>query len=86
MDKEIYNEVRCNFLDQDGWWDVDAWKTDRPNEEGRVVARIKDSTAEVVFYVKEAQNSPLVRGAIEDRRKKILQKMPDYAARHYSCR
>lgn len=46
-----YKEVRCNFLnDEDGFWRVDAWKTDDDNEEGRTVALI-DSTSDRVIYI-----------------------------------
>lgn len=46
-----YKEVRCNFLnEEDGFWRVDAWKTDDDNEEGRTVALI-DSTSDRVIYL-----------------------------------
>ena len=43
MNSTIYSEVRIHHYDDiEQYWCVDAWKTDDPNEEGRVVATIDD--------------------------------------------
>ena len=40
-----YSEVKCTHH-EDGFWVVDAWKTDDQNEEGQVIAVINDVTGD----------------------------------------
>lgn len=46
----FWGEIRCDYLNPEGYWTVDAWKTFDDNEEGKVIAAIDDETGKV-FYV-----------------------------------
>ena len=46
--ESIYSEIRCDYLNPEGYWTVDAWSGD--NENGKVIAAIDADTAKV-FYV-----------------------------------
>lgn len=51
-----WSEIRCNFYDeQDGFWRVDAWKTNDNDEEGKVIAMIDSVTSRVVYVDKSAR-------------------------------
>lgn len=60
-----YSEVRINHFDDiESCWCVDAWQTPDDNEEGRVVAKIKDN-GDIVWLDKDAETDPYVREEIE---------------------
>lgn len=49
-EEPTYSEVRISeYNDIDRKWEVDAWVTDDPNEEGRIVARLDPFTNEVTY-------------------------------------
>ena len=45
MVTSIYTEVKCTH-NENGFWVVDAWQSNDPNEEGQVVAVINDVTGD----------------------------------------
>lgn len=61
--KEFYSQVCCSYL-QEGFWCVDAWRTDDQNEEGHVVAVINDKTADIFYIEPEARFSPKAQETI----------------------
>ena len=42
-------EIRCDYCDDDGFWSVDAWRTDNGNEMGNVIAYIDSLTGRVIY-------------------------------------
>lgn len=66
-----FSEVRCDHLDLDGFWHVDAWETDDDNEEGSVVAMIDNTTARVAFIDGIARTDELVLETINNMVEKI---------------
>lgn len=63
--KEYFNEVRCDFLDDEGFWTVDAWRSADPDAEGEVVAVISDTTGGVYYCNVDARLSPMAKEAID---------------------
>lgn len=60
-----YSEVRINHFDDiEGCWCVDAWLTPDDNEEGRVIAKIKDN-GEISWIDKDAESDPYVKEEFE---------------------
>lgn len=71
-EKSLFSEVRCDYIDEsDGFWRVDAWKTDDDNEEGKVIALIDSLTARVVYVDNVARMDPLVDEVIAEKRKEL---------------
>ena len=65
-DMEDYAEVRCDFYDDiDGYWCVDAWRTNDNDEEGEVVAHVYNDGS-VVYLDKEAKQSAYVKAIIKE--------------------
>ena len=62
-----YNEVKCDYNNQEGFWTVDAWKTSDPEEEGKVVAVIEENTCNVYYINALARGSEKVQNAIRER-------------------
>lgn len=55
----IYAEIRIDFYDEeDRVFTVDAWCTDKDNEEGKVIATIDPVTKEVKYLDKKAETDP----------------------------
>lgn len=69
--KEFYSEVKCNYLNDEGYWCVDAWRTGDGDEEGKVVAVINDKTGDVFYCEPEARLSPMVADAVKQRKELI---------------
>lgn len=67
-DKRHWAEIRCDYLDEsDGFWRVDAWKTDSDAEEGKVIAYINDDDGRVLYIDPIAIVDPYVAEIIYDR-------------------
>lgn len=64
MANETYSEVRCDFLDDENFWSVDAWRTSDDNEEGKVVAVIHEKYGDVYYIEPEARLSPKVQEVV----------------------
>ena len=63
---EDYAEVRCDFYDDiEGYWCVDAWRTNDDDEEGEVVAHVYDDGS-VVWLNNNAKKSHYVQMVIKD--------------------
>ena len=68
-----FAEVRCNFYSEIlKVWFVDAWRTDRDDEEGQVVATIDPDCFEVTYRRKAYKDDPLVREVIKDKLRELL--------------
>lgn len=79
MAKEIYSEVRCDFLNDENFWSVDAWRTDDDNEEGKTVAVIHERYGDVYYINPDAKNSPkvkeVVNAFVEEIRKREIRRI-----------
>lgn len=67
ISNEYYETVQCTYNDGDGFWTVDAWRTQDEDEQGKVIAVIHEKTADVYFIESEARISPKAKKAIEDK-------------------
>ena len=63
--KEFYAEVKCDYNNDEGYWTVDAWKTDDPDEAGIVIAAINETTGDVFYIEPEARVSPMAQEVIK---------------------
>ena len=61
-----YMEVRNNFDNGEGYTTIDAWKTSDPDEEGKVVAVVNNTTKEVFYIEPSARFSKRVQEAINE--------------------
>lgn len=75
-----YSEIKCDHLGTDGYWYVDAWRSDNPNEEGRVVAAINDKTGDVFYTEPEAIFSIPVQEVVKAKIAEIKARHPDLPA------
>ena len=73
---EKYNEVKCDYNNEEGFWCVDAWKTSNPNEEGRVVAFIHEETGQVAYADPDARLSPRAQEVIRAKVAEIVDAVP----------
>ena len=67
-------EIKTDYIDEsDGFWRVDAWRTNDDNEEGKVIAYIEDGTdTPVVLYCDpEARADTYAQEIIADKIKEI---------------
>lgn len=62
-----FAQVQCDFCTDDGFWTVDAWKTDDDSEEGKVVAYIDDLTARVIYTDPLARVDPMTQETIRQK-------------------
>ena len=69
MEREWYEEVRCDYNNEEGFWCVDAWKTNK--EEGEVIAAIHDKTGDIFYIDPMARVSPLTQEVIKEKVKEI---------------
>lgn len=69
--KEFYSQVKCDYNNGEGFWCVDAWRTDNGDEQGKVVAAIHEKTGDVFYCEPEARLSPLVAEAINRKQNEI---------------
>ena len=75
----IYNEVKCSHH-TDGFWVVDAWKTDDQDEEGMVIAVINDVTGDC-YAIKDLDD--LAKGVIDEKQTEIVNQRPEILAEAY---
>ena len=64
---KIYEEVVCNYH-TDGFWTVDAWKTNDEDEEGVVVALINDITGDC-YAIRDLDDQ--CKGVIDEKQTEI---------------
>lgn len=68
----MWKEIRISHLDEtDGFWRVDAWKTEDDNEEGEVIAYIDDLTGRVLYNDPVARVDAQAQELIQEHIKKI---------------
>jgi hypothetical protein len=77
--KKIYNKVKCD-RHVEGFWTVDAWKTDDLNEEGKVIALINDVTG-AVYEIGEIDDT--ARGVIDEVQTEIVNYKTEILAELY---
>lgn len=82
MTKEIYSEVRCDCLNDENFWSIDAWRTSDDNEEGKVVAVIHDKSGDVYYIEPEARFSPRVKEVIDSMVDEIRSNKPSFNERY----
>ena len=66
-----YAEVKCDYNNEEGFWCVDAWMTDDPNEAGQVIAAIEENTGNVFYIDSIARVSTKAKEVIEAKQKEI---------------
>ena len=64
--KEFYSEVKNDYNNGEGFICIDAWKTDDPDEPGKVVAAVHKNTGDIFYIEPEARLSPKVAEALKD--------------------
>ena len=64
--KEFYSEVKNDYNNGEGFICIDAWKTDDPEEPGKVVAAVHKFTGDIFYIEPEARQSPKVAEALRD--------------------
>ena len=73
-----YAEVRCDYFEEeDGFWRIDAWKTDDDWEEGSVVGYIDGITGNCIITKRRAQKSALVKETIKEKQAEIRSLLTD---------
>lgn len=81
MEKNIiYSEVKCNHH-PDGFWVVDAWKTNDQEEEGVVVAVINDVTGDC-YAIKPLDDK--AKGVIDEKQTEIVNARAEIIADIYN--
>ena len=65
MGRETYSEVCCDYINDENFWCVDAWKTGDDDEEGKVVAVIHEKYGDVFYIEPEAMFSPKAQEVIK---------------------
>ena len=80
MADKIYSEVKCTYH-ADGFWAVDAWKTNDQEEEGVVVAVINDVTGECYALRGLDDNA---KGVIDEKQIEIVAQQPEILAEIYN--
>ena len=67
--KNIWSQISDDFND-DGMIHIDAWVTEDGDEEGKVIAKIKESTGEVTYIDKRAKTDKyaqeIIKAILED--------------------
>jgi hypothetical protein len=76
----IYKDIKVNYH-RDGFWVVDAWKTDDDDEEGKVIAVINDVTGDVYAI---DQLDDLAKGAIDEKQTEIVSQQANILAEVYN--
>ena len=64
--KEFYSEVKCDYNNEEGFWCVDAWRTQDGDEEGKVIAAIHETTGDIFYVEPEARISPYAQEVINE--------------------
>ena len=68
-----FKEVRCTFYNElNGLWYVDAWKTMKDDEEGKVVATINPKTFEVKYRHKNYKEDNYIHQVIKEKLQDIV--------------
>jgi hypothetical protein len=75
--KSIYSEIRCNSLNPEGYWNVDAWTTSDDNEEGKVIAAIDSETAKVFYVDGFARHDSYAQEVIRSKVREIMEPKED---------
>lgn len=75
----IYSEVKCTHH-ADGFWCVDAWKTNDQGEEGIVIAVINDVTGDC-YAIKDIDD--LAKGVIDEKQTEIVAQRPEILTEAY---
>lgn len=76
----IYSEVKCTYH-EDGFWTVDAWKTNNQEEEGVVLAVINDVTGDC-YAIRDLDD--LAKGVIDEKQTEIVAQRPEILAEIYN--
>lgn len=74
VNRSIYGEIRCDYLNPEGYWTVDAWTSkfeDDMEEEGRVIAAIDSETAKVFYVDGCAKSDPYAQDVIDNKIREI---------------
>ena len=79
MANKIYSEVKCTYH-TDGFWTVDAYKTNDQEEEGVVVAVINDVTGDCYAFRALDDNA---KGVIDEKQTEIVAHRPAILAEIY---
>lgn len=77
---KIYSEVKCTHH-ADGFWCVDAWKTNDQEEEGMVIAVINDVTGEC-YAIKNLDDN--AKGVIDEKQTEIVVQRPEILVEIYN--
>lgn len=77
---KIYSEVKCTHH-TDGFWCVDAWKTNDQEEEGMVIAVINDVTGDC-YAIKTLDDN--AKGVIDEKQAEIVAQRPEILVEIYS--
>lgn len=80
MANKFYSEVKCTYH-ADGFWVVDAWKTNDQEEEGVVVAVINDVTGDC-YAIRNLDD--LAKGVIDEKQTEIVAQHPEILAEIYN--
>lgn len=75
-----YSKVKCNYH-ADGFWTVDAYKTNNQGEEGVVVAVINDVTGDC-YVIRDLDD--LAKGVIDEKQTEIVAQRPAILAEIYN--
>ena len=75
-----YSEVRCTYH-ADGFWTVDAWKTNDQEEEGVVIAVINDVTGDC-YAIRDLDDT--AKGVIDEKQTEIVAQRPAILAEIYN--
>lgn len=75
--QSIWGEIRCDYLNPEGYWTVDAWTTDDDNDEGTVIAAIDSETAKVFYVDGCAKSDPYAQEVIGNKIREIRMEQED---------
>lgn len=78
MKHQIYDLVKCDYNNGDGFWCVDAW---RPNEEEGVVAAVINDVTGDVFAIDSLDD--LAKEVIREKVEEIKKDLPSMLAEIY---
>ena len=71
--KSHWKEITNDYHDSDdGYFKIDAWKTDDEQEEGSVIAAVDDDTAKVYYIDQLARYDDFAQKMIQERRDAVL--------------
>lgn len=75
--ESIYSEIRCDYLNPEGYWTVDAWTTSDDDEEGKVIAAIDSETAKVFYVDGCARHDSYAQEVIHSKVREIMEYKDD---------